>query len=97
MNTALPLSRRAAALACYLAGLLVYGGSLYVSAKVNPRDIVNGSWADPHLKFTLWTGFALCLVAPFLSVRPLPARVGFCVLGLLPLCVAWYLWWTMTA
>lgn len=97
MYTSLPLFKRAPTFACYLAGLLIYCGSLSLSATVNPRDMVNGSWADPSLRFTMWAGVALCMMAPLLSTRPFPARLAFCFLGLLPLCVVWYRWWALTA
>ena len=93
MNSSLLLFKRAYVPVCYLAGLLVYCGSLYIGAQVDPHDRIH----HPSLQFTTWIGFAFCMVAPFLSARRLPARVGFCAVGFLPLCVAWYMWWAMTA
>ncbi len=93
----LPVPSRSFSIAFYVIGLVIYCAALYVGSQLNPRDQTNGSWSDPYLHFASWAGFILCLIAPLFSKRPWPARIGFLILGLPLLAVAFFMWWATTA
>jgi len=81
----------------YAVGLPLYIGSLYIGSKLNPRDMVGGSWTDPYFQVSSWVGFFCCVIAPFRLNRPLALCSTLFALTLAGLLAAWWIWYVSTA
>ena len=81
----------------YSVGLLLYGGSLYTGARLNPRDMVHGSWSDPYLQAATCVGFLACLSLPFRLPVSWLGRFGLAIPNLCILFAAFWLWYSATA
>lgn len=82
---------------CYLAGLTILSGTLFVCDWLNPRSLPNGSWFEPLVLPLIASGLLLCIMAPFLSARPMEDRVGFALVGLVGAFLTWVATWMFTA
>jgi hypothetical protein len=87
-----------------LTELLWYGvcfllccGSLFLGARLNPRDMVGGSWTDPYLQTISGLSFAFCVFAPLWSRRPWSQRVGLCFCSFGLLLIPFFIWYEATA
>lgn len=81
----------------YLVGFMVYCGSLYIGAQLNPRDMVGGSWSDPYLRAATCLGFLLCVALPFRLRIPWVGRIAVAAANIVILAVPFWLWFSATA